>query len=331
MIFDMALWEKTSCSDNEKQKLVPVINTLIALAEKSHHDGLLSLEDVLDEIGNEFIEKGLQLVLDGTDPEIVSDILMILIQSGNFSGMDLLERMVSADGIMCIQSGYRIDLMKTRLYAYLGENFETESSADSQVKFTVDVDACMQRVESKRSVPDVVPDDNCYNKLVDMLSAKKRIVSTKPVSSEEVQTLVEIIESSYHGVDTFIRLISEQPLPVSKILLNSICEHSPEMYNRLMGKWLAFDDLLLCDDKAIQRIMREVDTHVFAKAIKGASPVMQHKIFSNMSKRAAALLKEDVEYMDPVLLDDVEEAQGRIVKVARQLQESGDIVIPRSR
>lgn len=330
MIFDMALWEKSSCADNEKLKLVPVINTLVALAGKSRRDGLLSLEDVLDDSGHEFIKKGLQLVIDGTDPEIVSDILMIMIQSGNFSGMELLERMVSADGIMCIQSGYRIDFLAARLYAYLGENFKGDTPADSQMNFPVDSPGGITPVDKTRTLPDVASDENCFRKLSDALWSKKRLLSTEPVSSEEVHELVEIIESSSLGVDIFIRLISEQPVPVSKILLNSLREHAGAVYDMVMEKWLTFEHLLLCEDKAIQKIMREIETYVLAKAIKGASAEMQQKIYSNMSKRSAALLKEDVEYMGQVLPEDVEEARNRIMKVARELQQSGDIVIPRN-
>jgi flagellar motor switch protein FliG len=88
-----------------------------------------------------------------------------------------------------------------------------------------------------------------------------------------------------------------------------------------------FEDVLLVDGKGIQAVLREVDNDELALALKTASEDLREKIFSNMSERAATLIKEDMEYMGPVRVSDVESAQQRIVDIVRRLEEAGEIII----
>ena len=91
-----------------------------------------------------------------------------------------------------------------------------------------------------------------------------------------------------------------------------------------------FEDIVLLDDKAIQKTLRELDNSDLAKALKAVDTEVQDKIYRNMSKRAAALLREDMEFMGPVRLKDVEEAQQKIVNIIRKLEEEGEIVVARA-
>ncbi len=87
--------------------------------------------------------------------------------------------------------------------------------------------------------------------------------------------------------------------------------------------------IVTIDDRSIQRFLRDVESQDLSMALKGSSTEVSHKIFSNMSTRAADMLKEDIEFMGPVRLRDVEEAQQRIVNVIRRLEETGEIVVAR--
>jgi flagellar motor switch protein FliG len=91
-----------------------------------------------------------------------------------------------------------------------------------------------------------------------------------------------------------------------------------------------FEDIIQLDDRAIQAILREVDMKELATALKGVGPEVQEKIFKNMSERAVAMLKEDMEYMGPVRLRVVEESQVKVVNIIRKLEEAGEIVVGRS-
>ena len=88
-----------------------------------------------------------------------------------------------------------------------------------------------------------------------------------------------------------------------------------------------FDTILELDNRAIQKLLRESDQVTVAKALKNCSDAIKDKIFSNMSKRAATMLKEDMEFMGPVLISDIKAAQEEMVRTMVKLEESGDIVI----
>ena len=88
-----------------------------------------------------------------------------------------------------------------------------------------------------------------------------------------------------------------------------------------------FEDVLLLDDRSMQRVLKEIDTKDLSMALKGASEELQEKFFRNMSSRAAEMIKEDMEYMGPIRLKDVEEVQQRIVDIVRRLEEEGEIII----
>lgn len=90
-----------------------------------------------------------------------------------------------------------------------------------------------------------------------------------------------------------------------------------------------FEDIITLDSRSIQRVLREVENHDIALALKGSSEEVQKVIYSNMSKRLADMIKEDIEYMGPVRLKDVEEAQQKIVNIIRKLEDAGEIVISR--
>ena len=94
-------------------------------------------------------------------------------------------------------------------------------------------------------------------------------------------------------------------------------------------KMFVFEDILLLDDRAIQRVLRDVDNADLGVALKAANEEVQNVIFKNLSKRLAAMIKEDMEFMGPVRMKDVEEAQQKVVSVIRKLEDSGEIVISR--
>jgi len=88
-----------------------------------------------------------------------------------------------------------------------------------------------------------------------------------------------------------------------------------------------FDDLLKLDDKSIQTLLKEVDNSQWSVALKGANDEIKQKVFGNLSQRAAEMLKEEMEYLGPVRLSDVEAMQQQIVDTVRRLEDSGEIVV----
>ena len=103
----------------------------------------------------------------------------------------------------------------------------------------------------------------------------------------------------------------------------------PIFQEKLNNCIFSFDDIVLLDCRSIQKVLRDTDQQTLAKALKGVDTEVQDKIFCNMSKRAASMLKEDMEFMGPVRLEDVEAAQAKIVRTIFQLEDKGDISIAR--
>ncbi len=88
-----------------------------------------------------------------------------------------------------------------------------------------------------------------------------------------------------------------------------------------------FEDIIRVNDKGIQAMLKEVENNELALALKSASDELKNKIFSNMSERAAQLIREEMEFMGPVRVSDVESAQQKIVDVVRRLEDAGEVII----
>ena len=114
-----------------------------------------------------------------------------------------------------------------------------------------------------------------------------------------------------------------------KRIMESLEIEEPELADEIRKKMFVFEDILLLDDRAIQRVMRDVDNSDLSVALKGANEEVQAAIFKNMSSRMATMIKEDMEFMGPVRMKDVEEAQQKIVGIIRKLEDSAEIVISR--
>ena len=141
------------------------------------------------------------------------------------------------------------------------------------------------------------------------------------VLEKKLSTLSSEDYTAAGGVDSIVEILN---------LVDRSSEDDPELAEEIKKRMFVFEDIVMLDDRAIQKVLREVDTQELAKALKSVDTEVQDKIFRNMSKRAASMLKEDMEYMGPVRLKDVEESQQKIVSVIRRLEDSGEIVIARS-
>ncbi len=168
----------------------------------------------------------------------------------------------------------------------------------------------------------------------------KRIASMDRTSPEVLREVERVLEKKLStlssedftaagGVDSIVGILNLVDRTSEKGIIEALEEDSPELAEEIKKKMFVFEDIVLLDDRSIQKVLREVDGQELAKALKGVDSEVQEKIFKNMSKRAATMLKEDMEYMGPVRLKDVEEAQQKIVSIIRHLEEAGEIIISR--
>jgi flagellar motor switch protein FliG len=132
------------------------------------------------------------------------------------------------------------------------------------------------------------------------------------------------------GIDAVVNLINRVDRGTERNIIEALEEQDPELAEEIKKRLFMFDDIGGMDDRSLQRVLREIDLKDLGLALKGASEDLRQKFFKNMSKRAADMLKEDMEFMGPVRVRMVEEAQQKIVNVVRSLEEAGEIVIARS-
>ena len=160
---------------------------------------------------------------------------------------------------------------------------------------------------------------------------------TSPDIIKEVEKVLErklasLVNQDYTivgGVDAIVEILNTVDRGTEKHIIETLEIEEPELADEIRRKMFVFEDILSLDDKSIQRVLREVDNNEIAMALKGSTEEVQTVIFNNLSKRLAVMIREDMEFMGPVRLKDVEEAQQKIVNIIRKLEDSAEIIISR--
>lgn len=175
------------------------------------------------------------------------------------------------------------------------------------------------------------------DKQADVAKRIAQMDRTSPDVIKEVEKVLErklasLVNQDYTivgGVDSIVEILNTVDRSTEKHIMETLEMEEPELADEIRKKMFVFEDILSLDDKSIQRVLREVENNELAIALKGSNEEVQTAIFNNLSKRLVAMIKDDMEYMGPVRLKDVEEAQQKIVNVIRKLEDSAEIIISR--
>ena len=243
MTFDWATAERMQCGIEEKIETMPLVNSIIRAAQKARESGLLSLEDDIPEMGHELLRLGAQLVVDGTDPGIISDLLKSRIVSSNKRGRELLEQLVILGSVLAIQAGDNPRIVEVKCLSHFGEDAES-----------------------------------LYEKYV----AKRE-------------------KSEQSPLDEF--LCSDGPVDVCHAEMRS---------------------LLSFADRAVQKVLREIDMAELTRALDGADAEVRKKVVRNMSKRAAELFVTE-RGPEPYSVDAVKKEITRLFEIVSKLKKAGEI------
>ena len=247
MIFDWQSAEKMQCSRKEKDELVSLIDLLVQASEKSRREGLLALEDDIDEYMHPLLKLGMQFVVDGTDPDIIQSILTSRILSENKRGRDFLEQIIICDGVLSIQSGDNPRIIMVKCFSYLGE----------------DADELLEKY-----------------------------------MSEEIESRESKLVENYMDADgTVVECVAD------------------------MRKVLSLND------RAVQKILREVDTSELAVILEGSDSDVRTKMLRNMSQRAARLLVAGEIQSNPSP-DAVKKNVKKLFEIIAKLEKAGEITSP---
>jgi flagellar motor switch protein FliG len=165
-----------------------------------------------------------------------------------------------------------------------------------------------------------------------------RMANLEEISPEIVKKIAGVLDQKlealgsysleeYGGVKAVSELFNRMDRRASRNVLEQIESRDPELAASIRDLMFVFEDILLIDDQGVMEILKRVDKKSLAMALKGANDELKTKFFRNMSQRAAEMLKEEMEYLGPIRVKEVEKAQHEIVEVVRNLEEEGVIVI----
>ncbi len=172
-------------------------------------------------------------------------------------------------------------------------------------------------------------------KQVEVVKRIANMEQTNPEVIKEVERglehrLSDIVSQTFEkagGVDTVAEILNLADRSTEKGIMEGLEADDPDLVEQIRRLMFVFEDILLVNDKGIQSVLKEVDNQELGLALKTASEELKNKIFKNMSERAAQLIQEDMQFMGPVRVADVEAAQQKVVDVVRKLEDAGEIII----
>lgn len=154
----------------------------------------------------------------------------------------------------------------------------------------------------------------------------------KEVEREFEKKLSSLVVEDYTtvgGIDSIVEIINLVDRGTEKNIMETLDIDDPELAETIKKKMFVFEDIITLDNRSIQRVLREVDNQELAVALKGSNEEVKEIIFANISQRLAAMIAEDLEYMGPKRIKEIEEAQQKIVNIIRKLEDTGEIIISR--
>lgn len=167
----------------------------------------------------------------------------------------------------------------------------------------------------------------------------RRVAVMERISPEVVREVERVLErklsmvtqqdQAVGGLKTLVNILNRVDRSTEKTILEELEVSDPDLADEIRKQMFVFEDIVKLHDTAIQRVLREVDTKDLARAMRGANEEVNERIYKNMSKRAADMLRDEIQYMGPIRLREVEEAQQKIVQIIRRLDETGEIIIAR--
>jgi flagellar motor switch protein FliG len=155
------------------------------------------------------------------------------------------------------------------------------------------------------------------------------IKETERVLEKKLSTMNFGDQTTTGGIDSLVNILNSVDRGTERHLLESLEESDAELVEEIRKRMFVFEDIVKLGNQAVQRVLKEIDNRDLAVALKGSSTEVSAVIFNNISNRLQEMIKEDMEFMGPVRVRDVEEAQQKIVNVIRQLDDAGEIIISR--
>ncbi len=178
-------------------------------------------------------------------------------------------------------------------------------------------------------LPEDIKADVAYRIATMNKTSPKVIKQVEQILDRKLSNVLDGNFESYGGIQTLVEILNSANRGTEKSILESLEQEDADLAEEIKDSMFVFEDVINLDSIYIQRVLRDVDNSDLALALKGSSKDVADHIYANISKRAGETLREDIEFMGPVRITAVEEAQHKIVGIIRRLDEAGEIIISR--
>lgn len=172
---------------------------------------------------------------------------------------------------------------------------------------------------------------------IDVATRIAQMDRTNPAVLREVEKVLEkkfsaVMAQDFTntgGIPALVEMLNNVDRGTEKTIIESLEEQNPDLAEEIKKLMFVFEDIVLLDDRSIQRVLRDIETKDLALALKGANDDVKNRIYKNLSERMGAMVKDELAYLGPVRVRDIEEIQQKIVSIIRGLEERGEIIISR--
>lgn len=258
------------------------------------------------------VERARQLLEKAYGPDRAGDVINKVVQAMQVVPFEFLKKADPAQLYSFIQDEHPQTIALILSYMPLGIGTGINIAADILLRLPPEIrtDVAARIAQMDQTPPEVV------RKVEEVLEKKMANMLSQEMSQAG-------------GPKALVDLLNRVDRTTERMIMDSLSETDPELADTVKNMMFVFEDIVQLDDRAIQAVLKEVDMKELATALKGVNQEVGTKIFRNMSERAVGMLKEDMEFMGPVRLRVVEEAQQKIVGVIRRLEEAGEITVGR--
>lgn len=257
-----------------------------------------------------------------------------IIEGGIGYAKDILEKAVGTEKTMEIINKLTVSL-QVRPFDFIrkADPSQVLNFIQSEHPQTIALILSYLRPHQSAAVLSALPQDK-------QADVAKRIATMDRTSPEIIKDVERVLEkklsslvtedfTAVGGIQAIVDVLNSVDRGTEKFIMDTLEIEDTDLAEDIRKRMFVFEDILQLDNRSIQRFLREVDNGQLALALKGATEEVQNTIYNNMSKRLSEMIKEDLEYMGPVRLKDVEESQQKIVNVIRKLEDAGEIIISR--
>ncbi len=179
-------------------------------------------------------------------------------------------------------------------------------------------------------LPEEVQTEIAYRLATMEKTSPELINDIEDVLRDQIGSVIGNDLSSTGGAQAVAEILNSASRAAEKNILNRLREKEPQLAEEIMSLMFLFEDIIKLPDSSVQRIVKEIDSKTLALALKATSGELKDKIFRNMSERAAEMLQDEISYLGPVRVRDVEAAQKKILDILHQLAETGEVILTRT-